>query len=65
MYEYKIITALTLKGLEKELNKQAAQGWRAVAGCHINTLVLEREKDGVLATSSGAKFSGARSNPTA
>ncbi len=42
MYEYKVINAVTLKGLEKELNKQAAQGWRVVAGCHMNTLVLER-----------------------
>ena len=24
MYEYKVINAVTLKGLEKELNKQAA-----------------------------------------
>ena len=42
MYEYKVINAVTLKGVEKELNKQAAQGWRVVAGCHMNTLVLER-----------------------
>ena len=44
MYGYKIINAVTHHGLEKELNKQAAQGWRVVAGCHLNTLVLERAK---------------------
>ena len=44
MYEYKTINAVTHHGLEKELNKQAAQGWRVVAGCHLNTLVLERAK---------------------
>ena len=44
MCEYKVITAVTPKELEKELNKQAAQGWRVVAGCHLNTLVLERAK---------------------
>ena len=44
MYEYKVVTAVTFKGLEKELNKQAAQGRRVVAGCHLNTLVLERAK---------------------
>ena len=44
MYEYKVISHMTHRGLEKELNEQAAQGWRVVAGCHLKTLVLEREK---------------------
>ena len=44
MYEYKVVNAMSLGGLEKELNKQAAKGWRAVTSCHLNTVVLEREK---------------------
>ena len=44
MYEYKVINTVSLAGLEKDLNKQAAQGWRAVAAPHLNTIVLEREK---------------------
>jgi hypothetical protein len=42
-YEYKVVVAMTLKGLEKELNKMAAQGWRVVAAAHMNSLVTERE----------------------
>ena len=44
MYEYKVIVAMTLRGMEKELNKQAAQGWRVVTSPNKNTLVLERAK---------------------
>lgn len=44
MYDYKVVNAMSKGGLEKELNKWAAQGWRVVAGCHMNTLVLERRK---------------------
>ena len=44
MYEYKVISKLSLSGLEKEINRLAAQGWRVVAAPHLNTLVLERAK---------------------
>ena len=33
-----------LKGLERELNKLAAQGWRVVTAPHMNTVILERAK---------------------
>ena len=42
MYEYKVVNAVTLGGLQKELNKLAKEGWRVVTGCHVNTVVLER-----------------------
>ena len=44
MYEYKVISTLSLKGLERELNKLAAQAWRVVAAPHLNTVILERAK---------------------
>ena len=44
MYEYKVVKAITLSGLEKELNKWAAEGWRVVGAPHLNTVILERRK---------------------
>ena len=44
MYEYKIVYAMTTGGMEKELNKQAAQGWRAVTTFMTQGVVIERAK---------------------
>ena len=44
MYEYKVLHAWTLKGLEKELNKLAAEGWRLVTSCDPPTHIFERAK---------------------
>ena len=43
MYEYKVTSTLSLKGLERELNRLAVEGWRVVtAPPHLNTVILER-----------------------
>ncbi len=44
MYEYKVISHMTHRGLEKELNELAADGWRVVTNWHANVIVLERAK---------------------
>ena len=44
MYEYKVISRMSLKELERELNNLAAQGWRVVMAPHLNTVILERAK---------------------
>ena len=48
-YEYMVISTLSLKGLEKELNQLAERGWRVVTAPHMNnhpldlsTVILER-----------------------
>ena len=45
MYEYKVISTLGLKGLEREINKLAAQGWRVVTAPHKTTVILERARE--------------------
>ena len=44
MYEYKVVHSFSIKGVEQELNKQAAKGWRLVTSCDPHTHILEREK---------------------
>jgi Domain of unknown function (DUF4177) len=53
VYEYKVIRAISLKNLERELNDLASKGWRVVTGAGTGggtlgkadgLLIMERPK---------------------